>query len=55
MYITLGNSTPLRDFSKLFEVLTASCDRRRVAFNSPEPLKLYTKQAIKANPAGTLR
>jgi hypothetical protein len=48
--ITLGGFTPLEEFKKLFEALTTVGDRWQVAFNSPWPLNLYTKAAVKANP-----
>ena len=55
MYITLGNFTLASQFRKLFETLTAAKDRRRLAFNSPYRLKLYTKAEVKANPLGNVR
>jgi hypothetical protein len=51
-YITLGNFTRLRHFCEYFEMLTATPKLRQAAFNSPYPLKLYTKAAAKANPLG---
>jgi hypothetical protein len=37
-------------FCQLFEALIAVIKSAAIAFNSPQPSKLYTKAVIKANP-----
>jgi hypothetical protein len=48
--ITFGEFTLPSHFPQLFEAFTPAQNRRRVAFNSPQSSKLYTKATPKANP-----
>jgi hypothetical protein len=54
IYITFGGFALLDYFVSRLKYLPASKSGGQSAFGSSQPAKLYTKDAVKANPPGRL-